>query len=244
VRDVFAVKTSVGYLTLGRIEAAERAAAKILDPIVRNDLRAQISFFRGDALALKNHLQLPGNRTLGSVQTAWWETTAILQARAGLLSAARRFQKTEEQPVGRPQEDRPELHTVLGEIELAKGDLAGAILELEQATELSVDWRPNRPAFFLNSESLAAALKKTGNVKRAIEVLERASERRIQAVSGAFSLAGAYWLRSRFELARLYREVGRVEDARTIEADLEKLLARADADHPILVALKARGATS
>jgi hypothetical protein len=79
-------------------------------------------------------------------------------------------------------------------------------------------------------------------VKRAIEVLERASERRFQAVIS--NPAGTYWLRSRFELARLYRSIGRVDDARVVEADLEKLLALADADHPILMALKARGATS
>ena len=39
-------------------------------------------------------------------------------------------------------------------------------------------------------------------------------------------------------MARLYRRVGRAEDALVIEADLLKLLALADADHPILRELK------
>jgi hypothetical protein len=45
-------------------------------------------------------------------------------------------------------------------------------------------------------------------------------------------------MRNRLDLAKLYRSVGRVEEARAIEAELSKLLALADADHPILLELK------
>jgi hypothetical protein len=111
--------------------------------------------------------------------------------------------------------------------------------ELEEATKLAPEWNRMKPAFYLGSESLASGLKKTGNVRRAIEVLERASERKFQAVANNNS--GPYWLRCRFELSKLYRETGRVEDARAVESDLRKLLALADGDHPILVELTARG---
>ncbi len=50
--------------------------------------------------------------------------------------------------------------------------------------------------------------------------------------------SGAYWLRTRLELAKLYRSVGRVDEARVVEADLRKLLALADPDHPILLELE------
>lgn len=40
------------------------------------------------------------------------------------------------------------------------------------------------------------------------------------------------------ELAQLYRKVGREEEAQKIEAELLKLLAYADPDHPMLVALQ------
>lgn len=143
--------------------------------------------------------------------------------------------------VSKPR-DRPELHTVPGEMALAQGNFSRAIQELEKATELAFEWGRNKPGFFLGSESLVAALKKTGNVERAIQILERAGERRFQAVINNNS--GAYWLKSRFELAALYPSVGREEDARAIESELRKLLVLADADHPILVALKARSAPS
>ena len=45
-------------------------------------------------------------------------------------------------------------------------------------------------------------------------------------------------MRFRMELAQLYRKVGREEEAQKIEAELLKLLAYADPDHPMLVALQ------
>ena len=46
------------------------------------------------------------------------------------------------------------------------------------------------------------------------------------------------WLRNQFQLARLYREVGRAEDARKIERELVNLLALADPDNPMLLELR------
>jgi tetratricopeptide (TPR) repeat protein len=116
-----------------------------------------------------------------------------------------------------------------GEIAVAGGDLDDGIGRFERsldALKASNDqWR-----LPLASESLASALRKKGNLKRAIEVLEQGSEKR---VASAFERAGAYWLRIRFDLSRLYRETGRGEDARRIERELSALLAFADADHPI-----------
>jgi tetratricopeptide (TPR) repeat protein len=246
-RDVFALKTTLGYLTLGRLEAASRASEKIFDPVVRNDTIAQIAFFQADAPALEDRLRFSGERSLGLISPGWWETIAILQARAGLVQDARRYVRAAKENVKvggwrgrlnavRNQQDHPALHTVPGgEIALSQGNLSGAIFELEEAMKLEAEWNRMKPAFYLASESLASALKKKGDTKRAIEVLERASERKFQAVINNNS--GPYWLRSRFELARLYRSVGRVEDARAVEADLRKLLALADADHPILLEL-------
>ena len=48
------------------------------------------------------------------------------------------------------------------------------------------------------------------------------------------------WPRDRAQLARLYRKNGQEAEARAIESHLLKLLAVADADHPLLGELRAR----
>jgi tetratricopeptide (TPR) repeat protein len=247
-RDRFALATALGYLTLGRIEAAARTTGKIVDPVIRNDMLAQIAFVKGDDLALRRHLRSHGDpqlertggatsETPGAFPLAYWETTTILQARTGQALEAREVLEAQ-RPLKEEQEeaeDLPEFYRVPGEIALAGGDLAGAIAELEKAMTLDDGAGTKRPGFYLGSESLAAALAKSGDAPRAIQVLERHPERRDAVISGN---TGAYWLRNRLELARLYRGVGRVEEARVVEAELAKLLVLADRDHPILLELE------
>ncbi len=236
-KQMFAVKIALGYLTLGRIETAERIARQAFEPVIRNDTLARVASFGGDTAALRKRLEFQGQRELGRLSPGWWETTAILQARAGLTPQARAFLEAEQQTAKKSDRSRfGALETVRGEIALERGDLDAAIRELEEGIRLSPEWS-RRPSFYLASESLAAALKEKGDLPRAIEVLERASEARFQAVVSN-SGAGVYWLRNRFELARLYRDIGRVEDARAIEAELLKLLALADREHPILLELQ------
>lgn len=114
------------------------------------------------------------------------------------------------------------------ELSLARGEVDRGMAELEQGIRSVGEagfWTS-----FLGSETLAAAWKRKGDLARAVQVLERASERRSSA---AFERSGAVWLRCRFQLAQLYREAGREKDARRIEEELRQLLALADLDHPI-----------
>jgi tetratricopeptide (TPR) repeat protein len=173
---------------------------------------------------------------VSALSPGWWETLAVFQARSGLLSQARLYLASEVE-TRNPSRSRQDLF-VRGEIALAENDLGTAIKELEEAQTQLIEWGPRRPGFYLGSESLASALKRRGQVQRAIQTLERSSEKRFEAVIN--NNAGAYWLRNRFELARLYREVGREKDALAIESELSRHLAFADADHPILIALKKR----
>ncbi|MET0619907.1 MAG: hypothetical protein ABW056_06490, partial [Thermoanaerobaculia bacterium] len=167
----------------------------------------------------------------------YWETIGTLRARAGLTAEAQSFLQARRSLRAQQEEteDRPELHRVPGEIALALGDLVSATTELEQGMKLDDGEGPKRPGFYLGSESLATALAKSGDLPRAIEVLERHPERRDAVIGGS---TGAYWLRNRLELAKLYRGVGRMDEARAVEADLRKLLSLADADHPILLELE------
>jgi tetratricopeptide (TPR) repeat protein len=50
----------------------------------------------------------------------------------------------------------------------------------------------------------------------------------------------AHWLRVRDLLSDLYRRTGRIQESQAVDAQLFKLLAVADADHPVLAHLRAR----
>jgi hypothetical protein len=86
-------------------------------------------------------------------------------------------------------------------------------------------------------ETLASALAGQGDLDGAIRVLEFLSKQKRQV---AFYIVsnGAFWEKNQLLLARLYRKAGRATDAQRIEEELLKLLAVADADHPILLELQ------
>jgi tetratricopeptide (TPR) repeat protein len=223
-RTSFAMGTALFYLTLGRLEAAAQCFQKIPDPFLREEQLARVAFVKNDRRALEQHL-------VASEGTTYLSTnTVILLARVGLLPRAARLLNK----IGTPQSisDPGFLQIPRGELDLARGEVDSGIAELEEGIRrvgVMGNW------VFLGSESLAAALKEKGDLAQAVQVLERTSEKRSSA---AFEGAGAFWLRDQFQLARLYRDVGRVKDAQKIEGELRSLLALADPDHPMLVELK------
>ena len=207
------------YLELGRIDSAEGCLQKISDPVFRHEKMSRVSFMREDPDALKRDLE-------SSREGAWQRIPKIrlcLLARAGLLSEADRLLTQFEQCCS----GEPYVRILRGEVAFARGQNDEAISELEEGTSHNAD---SFPFFFTGSESLARALRKKGDLGRAIDVLERASARRRQA---AFYQAGQYWVWIRYRLAQLYREAGRENEARTIEEELRKLLSLADPTHPI-----------
>jgi hypothetical protein len=123
------------------------------------------------------------------------------------------------------------LSIVRAELALATGRRREALDLLEKNLEQvgTLDW--GRGVFLLGSESLAAMRREKGDLPGAIRVLERTSDRRIS--SGEF-----LWSRNRLQLARLYRDVGREEDAERVERELMNLFAVADSDHPIVLDLQ------
>ena len=225
-RTGFATYAALFYLTLGRLEAAARCSQEIPDPLLRQEQLARVAFFRNDRRMLKQHLVALEGTTHRS------GNTVILLARAGLLPQAARFLNKIEASSSVPGY----LQIMRGEVALARGEVDGGIAELEEGTRLVAEERYGPT--FLGSESLAGALMEKGDLAHAIQILERASAKRSTA---AFESSGAFWLRNQLQLARLYREVGRAEDAQKIEKELLDLLALADSDHPILRELKRRG---
>jgi serine/threonine-protein kinase len=87
--------------------------------------------------------------------------------------------------------------------------------------------------------SIADAWKARGEATRAAAVLERLTNNRWPEF--ALTASGVVrWIRVREPLADLYRAMGRFKEADEIDGDLLKLLAVADADHPVLARIKAR----
>jgi hypothetical protein len=85
---------------------------------------------------------------------------------------------------------------------------------------------------------LAHALEAGGKLSEAARLLETvtANQWRQYAIQGPASS----WISGRNQLANLYRSMGRAKEADAIDADLLKLLAVADPDHPVLARIKAR----
>ncbi len=115
-----------------------------------------------------------------------------------------------------------------GELALARGSTRQAIALFEEAIGLAAAW-----SFFGTggSESLARAWERQDNLQTAIGVLEA-----VRPFKTRYLFPSPYyvteWMKTQLRLAQLYRKVGREQEAREIEAELRKLLAYADPDHP------------
>jgi tetratricopeptide (TPR) repeat protein len=90
---------------------------------------------------------------------------------------------------------------------------------------------------FFAAMQLADALAANGNLAEAIATLEGTVSDRVGVI---FSNTPNRWLRASARLASLYRRNGQGDQARAREAQLLKLLAHADADHPLAAQLTAR----
>ncbi|MDA2914237.1 tetratricopeptide repeat protein [Acidobacteriia bacterium AH_259_A11_L15] len=212
------------YLDLGKLRAAEESFQHISDTAFRHSLLAYIALARGDMPAVREHMKHVATRKV------FGSGDATLFARTGLFAEAERAIAYME------EKNRPEvaIAAVRGELALARGQTAQAIPLLQKGLEVA-------PNFFFGpsltaAESLADIWERQGDLPRAIQVLETASQEKKRAFFGG----DAYdWMRVQMGLAQLYRKVGREQDAQKIEAELRKLLAYADPDHALLRQLQA-----
>ena len=86
---------------------------------------------------------------------------------------------------------------------------------------------------------LARAWAGKGELGKAIAVLETPSRHIVRMARTP--TYNAEWLQTRDQLAQLYQQVGRFQDADAVDAELRALLAVADDDHPIKRRLLQRG---
>ena len=226
-RDYLAAQIALADMTLGRIIAATQMTEGIADPMVRNDLLAEIDYIKGDWRTLRRHLEYPGDRESHQFSRHSWDTRLNLEIRAGMLSEPEHYQSSDDfRPV--------QSYCLRGAIDVARGRVPAALREFEEA------WRRSErllhcPSEYLVRDALAEALAERGDMPRAIRILEADPEGFYAAMGGE---SAAFWLADRWELATLYRRIGRVKDAQAIEASLSKLLVLADPDHPLVLQLR------
>ena len=104
---------------------------------------------------------------------------------------------------------------------------------LKESIQLIEDTLGDGPSLYISSLFLAEAWSQEGELQKTVQVLEEASKKKHLVLLPDFD-SPILWLRVRSALAKLYGETGRNEEAREIEEDLQKHLAYADPDHPIL----------
>jgi hypothetical protein len=115
-----------------------------------------------------------------------------------------------------------------GQLALMQGRPADAIRLLKESIGSRED-RHGAPALSA-SLGIARAFQRSGDVEQAVHVLEEASQNRYTGC--LWPAANAYlWVQLRYDLAELYRRVGRDTDADAIGSQLRTVLALADEDH-------------
>jgi len=191
-----------------------------------------LAYDEGDYEAMKSHLKqyLEATKVSGAYIR---ELTPILMARAGLIAESEKtLLEIERQVTTGPPRPVPQqllsarIEMLRGVLKLSQGDTADGIAMLESTLPL-VPYMYRDRAF----EILAEAYTRQGKLGAAIQLLEEASEK---LPFGSLLDSPSLWLRFRWQLAGLYRQTGRAEDAQEIEDELRTLLAYADTDHPIL----------
>ncbi len=229
----FGHRVAIAYLTMGRLRAGEQllnrfSTAKV--DIIQQAL-AGVALVREDEKALR--------RALHDSFVRPSPVTVILLARLGLLSQAEearekalsRYRSSKDSETAR----RGTIRIMNGALALARGQTAEAIEALEEGIH-EVDFRS---PLYLGVESLAQIWLEQGKPERARQILEMNSNHRekIQAAFSGYESAPLFWMRLRLQLADVYRQTGREEAAKRVDAELSKLLSHADPDHPFLIAL-------
>jgi tetratricopeptide (TPR) repeat protein len=215
--DRHALATSLGYLymALGQRRAAERVFTRLPEAAWRSYHLAVLASESGDDEQLRRYVSAltdPPEASFFMVGLPTLDTRLLPQAE----EIVSRWEKKIEES---------DAKLVRGQIALMRGETRKARALLEA----SIAVREDRygPLALSASVGLANSWMSSGDTEHAIAVLEEASENRFR--SCLWPTANAHlWIGMRRDLARLYREVGREQEADSIEAQLHRLLQMAD----------------
>jgi serine/threonine-protein kinase len=215
------------HLSLGQTGAAESAFARVSAEPFRAVGLGAVALARGDHESIRRHLSTYSGRDGIAV---------VLLLRAGdMRAAARVFAGL--RPAGSPAD--PAYDAIAAEVSAAAdGVPARAVPALRRVVDdTPVAWDTAR--YYLHVETLATQLLTSGDRQAALRLLETASGYRNRVHRDPTHI-GYFWMRVQVRLADLYRELGREGDARAVEADLLRVLDRADEDFVILRTLRGR----
>jgi tetratricopeptide (TPR) repeat protein len=212
------------YLNLGRLEEARKwFEDNVPKSQLRHYLLAWCSYLEGDQPRTVEYLR----QALAGTENDM-PTTPRHVARLLLTSIASLEEVEEMASYGRPGSILD--HQMQGILNVRRGNTSSGIEFLE-------DVLPKvRDSYFLGVQVLVSAYISQGNLNRAIDLLEKASQKKSFLLDQTVT-TGPIWLKTQLRLAELYRQMGEEEKAREIEGRLRQHLTYADADHPILQAL-------
>jgi eukaryotic-like serine/threonine-protein kinase len=234
-REMLAGQLGNFYFGLGLLRRADELFRSLLgssDPEFAEISLCELAWARGDSVAVRREFDAFRGSDVDGYYLPFLTTLGMTSVAEEVIGER-----------GKNWEEKFDLDHNLGELALAKGKTAEAIPLLEASLPSYRSAQGVVTMFFVGSESLARAYAEKGDMSKAIQVLETASQER-RGLDKRYATIIYPWLRTQFALAQMYRRVGRIEDARTVEVDLLKLLAHADADHPILRELQKRSTTT
>lgn len=209
-------------LSVGRIQDARELLQEVDDSRRRYELQTNILFALGDKEAMRRHLA-GGDGFKDDV-------TPLFMAMAGMSDDANTLGDA---LLASAQGSGPT--KVIAAIQAIQGgDSQQARRLLDDAVaDLTVS---DQGYYFVALDLLASLMKSEGKQADAIRILERTEPQR---ENSAVNHAGLYWTMCQRQLAMLYRDVGRVEDAARIESMLRHQLKLSDENFPLARSLDA-----
>jgi len=215
-RDEYAWQLAGGYLTLGRLKAAETLFRSNSDLGNRTQGLAMVALLRGEAERVADLLR-------GAPHSYF---SVMLVASAGYPVEAESLLLTadEAEALRDPHKDALR-EAALGYLALARGRASEAVERLGKSVPNLRDMLSAH--YLLSAETLARAYEAEGDPDAALRTLESAVNDRAHLLD---TYPGAYWIQLEAQRAGLLSRIGRSRDAASTVAGLRGLLALSDPD--------------
>lgn len=212
------------YLNLGQLkEAREWFEDKVRTPQLRRYFLAWSSYIADDQRMTLKYLRQSLASQENDLAATSKHMALLLLAKLGSLAEVEEIVS-----YGRPGSILD--HEIRGIFNVRWGNTSTGIELLEKVLPKV------RDSYFLAVEVLVDAYLKEGDLSRAIDLLEEASQKKSFLLDQTVT-TGPIWLKTQLLLAGLYSHTDEEEKVRKIEDQLRQQLAYADADHPILQVL-------